>query len=207
CTLYPILTAESPVGLTHRLPKQPEETVTLAEARQFQEAAWRVHREINGAAEPIAVATRACLFLDDRFIAEQTRFPGSGHQGQQKPEPAIAASGPWEKWPHMFGSVLYDPQAKLYKMWYVDLPVWKERGGVFYAESTDAKVWKKPDLGLIELQGSKANNCLFLNAELPNVFLDPNATDSEARFKMLVWRGNFTFKERTIYGLIEYSSG
>ncbi|WP_020472000.1 SGNH/GDSL hydrolase family protein [Zavarzinella formosa] len=48
CTLYPILTGHSPVGLTHRLPKQPEETLSPAEAKQFQEAAWRVHQEING---------------------------------------------------------------------------------------------------------------------------------------------------------------
>src|SRR5262249_25532441 len=141
------------------------------------------------------------------FIAEQTGFRRSWHQGRPNPEPAIAVTRPWEKWPHMFGSVVYDPQSKLYKLWYVDLPVWKERGGVFYAESTDARVWNRPDLGLGELPGSKANNCLFLNAELPNVFLDPNATDPKARFKMLVWRGNFTFKEKTIYGLIEYSSG
>jgi len=54
CTLYPLLTGKSPVGLTHRIPKQPEDTVTPAEAKQFQEAAWRVHREINGPAEPPA---------------------------------------------------------------------------------------------------------------------------------------------------------
>lgn len=51
CTLYPILTGESPVGLTHRIPKQAENTITPAEAKQFQEAAWRVHREINGKRE------------------------------------------------------------------------------------------------------------------------------------------------------------
>ena len=83
-------------------------------------------------------------------------------------------------------------KGKLYKMWYTDVPVWADRGGVFYAESTDARTWKKPELGLVEIKGSRANNCLLLNAELPNVFLDPRETDPEARFKMLVWRGRWS---------------
>ena len=48
CTLYAALTGLSPIGLTHRVPDQPEDTVTAAEAKAFQEAAWRVHQEING---------------------------------------------------------------------------------------------------------------------------------------------------------------
>jgi hypothetical protein len=158
------------------------------------------------AAEPFPVGTRTCLFLDDRFIAEQVGLKRTWHQGKPNAEPAIAVTRPWEKWPHMFGSVLYDPATKLYKMWYTDTPIWTERGGVFYAESNDARVWKKPKLGLVELKSSKANNCLLMNAELPNVFLDPNETDAQARFKMLVWRGRFTFKGKTIYGHILYSS-
>lgn len=48
CTIYAVVTGKSPVGLTHRIPKQPEDTVTAEEAKRFQEAAWRVHQEING---------------------------------------------------------------------------------------------------------------------------------------------------------------
>lgn len=48
CTLYPILTGHSPVGLTHRIPNQPETTIPRADARRFQESAWRVHQEVNG---------------------------------------------------------------------------------------------------------------------------------------------------------------
>jgi hypothetical protein len=159
------------------------------------------------AAEPMAVGTRTCLFLDDRFIAEQAGLKRTWHQGRPNAEPAVAATRPWEKWPHLFGSVLYDPKSKLYKMWYTDVPVWTERGAVFYAESADARVWKKPELGLVEVKGSRANNCLLANAELPNVFLDPNETDPQARFKMLVWRGHFPFKGKAVFGHILYASG
>jgi hypothetical protein len=159
------------------------------------------------AAEPIAVGTRTCLFLDNRFIAEQAGLSRTWHQGKPNPQPAIAPTQAWEKWPHLFGSVLYDPKSKLYRMWYTDVPVWTDRGCVFYAESTDAKVWNKPELGLVEVKGSKANNCVLANAELPNVFLDPQETDPQARFKMLVWRGRFTHKGKTLSGHILHASG
>ncbi len=47
CTLYAVLTGQSPVGLTNRIPKQPDDTITPAEARQYQEAAWRVYQEVK----------------------------------------------------------------------------------------------------------------------------------------------------------------
>ena len=50
CTFYPLLTGHSPVGLTHRIPHFPEKTITPTEAKRFQEAAWRVHQEVNGKA-------------------------------------------------------------------------------------------------------------------------------------------------------------
>jgi hypothetical protein len=83
------------------------------------------------ASEPVAVGDRTCLFLDDRFIAEQSGLKRIWHQGKPRPEPAITGN-----WPHMFGSVLYDPQTKLYKMWYEDVAHGK--GWIHYAESKDS---------------------------------------------------------------------
>ena len=50
--LYAVLTGQSPVGLTHRIPKQPEDTITAEEAKKFQEAAWRVHQRSTVAPAP-----------------------------------------------------------------------------------------------------------------------------------------------------------
>jgi len=58
CTLYAALTGHSPLGLSNRIPQQPEEAVTAAEARQFQEAAWRVHQEVNHRNAPTTVTDR-----------------------------------------------------------------------------------------------------------------------------------------------------
>ncbi len=47
CSLYAAVTGRSPIGLTNQIPKLPAETITAAEARQFQEAAWRVHQSLK----------------------------------------------------------------------------------------------------------------------------------------------------------------
>src|SRR4051812_13716192 len=52
CILYALLTAQSPVGLTHRVPNQPEGAITPGEAKRSQEAAWRIHQETNGKQSP-----------------------------------------------------------------------------------------------------------------------------------------------------------
>jgi hypothetical protein len=68
CALYAVLTGNSPVGLTNRLPKQPEDTITPADARKFQEAAWKVHQEINGKSSQINELKKlgARIQLDDQ---------------------------------------------------------------------------------------------------------------------------------------------
>ncbi len=60
-----------------------------------------------------------------------------------------------------------------------------------YAESTDAVTWYRPDLGLVEFQGSTHNNILIgpsqtkdgLGIHGAHVFMDPHATANE-RYKL-----------------------
>ncbi len=151
-------------------------------------AAWLVATLEKGS-DAIPIGNRACLFLDDRFLAEQTGLRRTWHRGRPLPEPAIVPTKPWERWPHLFGSVVYDPQDQLYKMWYESLNGYRgnPESLVLYAQSQDGKVWSKPDLGIHELRGSKANNIVLPNAELPNVFLDPKDADPKGRWKMFAW--------------------
>ena len=53
CSLYAALTGHSPVGLTNHVLDWPDDTVSAAEAKTFQETAWRVHQEINVAAAAV----------------------------------------------------------------------------------------------------------------------------------------------------------
>jgi len=144
---------------------------------------------------PISAGDRACLFLDDRFIAEQSGLKRTWHQGQPRPEVAIQAEkeDPTDLWPHMYGSVLYDPQVKVYRMYYESV-VWPSHSpGVSftchtrYAESKDGKSWIKPMLDLYEDLGSKKNNIVIPESEYAKVFIDPLEKDPAARFKMFVY--------------------
>ncbi|MEO6434716.1 MAG: hypothetical protein ABIP55_03005, partial [Tepidisphaeraceae bacterium] len=127
------------------------------------------------------VGDRACLFLDDRFVAEQSGLTRTWHPGRPLPEPAVVGDA-WDQWPHLFGSVVFDPQEKLYRMWYSSI-----REGMFYAESQDGRVWQKPKLGLHDFNGSKENNLVKSGVSLPNVILDPNEKDPAGRFKLFAW--------------------
>ncbi len=166
-------------------------TVTIAFGMNF----WGLATAADSS-PPLVIADRACLFLDERFVADQQGLSRTWHQGEPVSEVMLEATEPWEDWPHLFGSVLFDPQEKLYKMWYqvlnprVKLDATEGSGRYFvcYAESTDGKRWGKPKLGLVSFLGNTDNNIFRPEeAELPNVFLDPQERDPKKRFKMLIW--------------------
>jgi hypothetical protein len=146
--------------------------------------------------KPLSIGARTCLFLDDRFIAAQSGLRRTWHQGRPRHEVAIRAEQPWEKWPHLFGSVLHDPVAGVYRMYYESAiyPALQPPDSftclICYAESRDGKTWRRPNLGLHEFRGSKDNNIVLPHAELANVFIDPRAADEAGRLKMFVYLQN-----------------
>ncbi len=79
----------------------------------------------------------------------------------------------------IYGSVLHDNG--VYRMWYQATPKdWDHENMTFvaYAESDDGFTWRKPELGLVDLGGSKANNLTNLGVHSPSVFIDPDAPES-----------------------------
>ncbi len=77
-----------------------------------------------------------------------------------------------------------------YRLWYESLGDNYPKNGSFeygYAESTDGITWTRPNLGLIDYNGSKENNISYHHApgtESGTVFVDPTAPASE-RYKRL----------------------
>ncbi|MBI4025540.1 MAG: hypothetical protein HY360_11210 [Verrucomicrobia bacterium] len=144
------------------------------------------------AIDPIPVGANTCLFLDDHFIAEQAGVQQTWHQGKPRAETAIEES-PWENWPIMEGNCFYDPERKIYRMYYqTTLSPTGEKGIAFradlcYAESKDARTWVKPKLGLVDFNGSKDNNIVISYAGPPCVFIDPLATDPAGRLKLCTY--------------------
>lgn len=90
----------------------------------------------------------------------------------QRMAPAISQEKPWEKGNMGGFFVLHDGDH--YRAWA------NTAGGPAYYESRDGLTWNRPELSLVEFEGSKANNLI---PTWPGcVFIDPSAPPSE-RYK------------------------
>ncbi len=111
------------------------------------------------------------LFVDD---AEVQDHPGFTRQVQQPArvqlEPVVRTDRPWEG--HsvaLWGSVLYDAEENLFKMWYHT----DNAHFMCYATSTDGLLWDKPDLGIVAWQGSTATNIVYPPQGTSGFGIDP----------------------------------
>jgi hypothetical protein len=110
---------------------------------------------------------------------------------------------PWEGTGSGYHSVFQDGDRyrMYYKAWHLDVQQGKLSTNAHplyccYAESDDGITWRKPELGLHEFRGSKANNIVLASGTLgglnvdaghPAVFLDENPeAPGEARYKAIV---------------------
>lgn len=163
---------------------------------------------ILAAALPLAAATdigsRRELFVDD-FLIE--RLSGGAQQRLHHPEPkevVLVHDAPWEGSGSGYHSVFEDNGKfrMYYKAWQLIVtPEGKVNTGAHplfccYAESDDGLHWRKPELGLHEFRGSKANNIVIPHGPMgqvnpdgghPAVFKDENpAAPADARYKAIV---------------------
>lgn len=167
----------------------------------------------------ITVGNRRELFVDD-FLVEQVSGSARFAMGRPIPrERVITLDQPWEGTSSGYFSLVRDDDR--YRMYY--------RGSTFavegdkltitstaahphclcYAESDDGIHWRKPELGLIEFEGSRANNILMMGAGHAglkfnigtfSVFRDSNpAAPASARYKAL-------FRCPRPFGLLAFGS-
>ena len=109
--------------------------------------------------------------------------------------PAMVADRPWESMSNGWGTLLIE-EGK-WRFWYEAWDTgYKDDfdGRLCYAESADGVHWEKPELGLVEYQGSKANNIIF-DGRMSGagfhghcVFVDPSSPP-EARYRMIFMGG------------------
>ena len=140
---------------------------------------------------PIDIGSDRQLFIDDLFFDSRDGVELRIHS--PRPENvAIDSDKPWESRSVHYSSVLRD--GDLFRMWYrsdfgseLTDNEWTTLG--CYAESSDGIHWEKPNLGLVEFEGSKDNNILFptegVEGGNPTVIIDPNAPGDE-RHKMIL---------------------
>ncbi|MDY0169494.1 MAG: hypothetical protein RBS80_23330 [Thermoguttaceae bacterium] len=147
-------------------------------------------------AEPVDIGSRLELFVDELLV---DHLRGDARLHLHKPEPqevVLTTDAPWEGNTSAYFTVFHD--GDLYRMYYrgshYDTTTRKRthREVTCYAESTDGIRWTKPELGLFEFEGSKANNIIWDGQGTHNFtpFKDANPDcPPEARYKALAGGG------------------
>lgn len=128
---------------------------------------------------------------DDYIVDEEkTDIPVVQHSPAFR-ETVFVCDAPWEGDGCADGTIIKD--GNIYRLYYI---AWQMRTSpdskwrhkqifVCYAESKDGRRWTRPNLGLYEFNGSKANNILF-EADDYGVFLDTNPNcPPDQRYKLI----------------------
>ncbi|MBI2190821.1 MAG: hypothetical protein HYU36_02405 [Planctomycetes bacterium] len=124
--------------------------------------------------------------------------------------PVIRPDRPWEGNYLAPCNAFYDVREQTFKLWYSSATYKAYRkpsgeldygphdddsqqhpGVVCLAVSRDGIQWEKPDLGLVEFQGSKRNNILPEESFLPYFFQDLHEQHPAKRYKGLVRKGTY----------------
>jgi len=143
---------------------------------------------VNSYADPIALGSRWELFVDEFLIAEKTNLALKLHDPIQK-EIVLTTDQPWEGPTCAFFTAIQDgKKVRLYYRGSSDGAMHSDDQVACMAESTDGIHFTRPNLGLIEVGGTKDNNVIWKGSESHNFspFLDANpAAKPEERYKAL----------------------
>jgi len=140
---------------------------------------------------PVPIGSRVEMFVDD-WLIDSTRSPGNVSLQLQPPvkhEIVLVTDKPWEGPDSAYFTVFQDgPRVRLYYRGIVPAGDTSTGQVTCYAESTDGIHFTRPNLGLVEFQGSKENNIIYRGLEAHNFapFRDANpSAGPEARYKAL----------------------
>ncbi|HOC69587.1 MAG TPA: hypothetical protein PKO23_12340 [Candidatus Hydrogenedentes bacterium] len=131
--------------------------------------------------ETYCIGNAPQLFVGDALIKAKDGVIRRVHACNKLTHPVLEPEMPWEQDGddqriYVYGTVRRDAEDGLFHLWY------NRNDLVLYAVSEDGMAWSRPELGLVELQGSKANNCVQRHFHSPSVVYTP---DTERRYAML----------------------
>ncbi len=171
--------------------------------------------------DPIVVGRERQLLMDDFVVDDWWDCRRTVHQPEKHPaNPLIEPEKSWEGSGPGNGTVLFDESSQRFRLWggvwdpQMSNPdgskaPWSLRG--IYYESADGIHWERPELGLLEWEGSKANNLILggdlLYAALSVMELPPRLS-SRGRYVMLqgvVRPGRQALADHTMDQVIAYS--
>jgi hypothetical protein len=134
------------------------------------------------------------LVLDSRKIASTSNVKlVLGKIKKHPANPLFGEDKTWEqRFDNFYGSMVYEEDKGLYRLWWnpfiydPDEGAEERENGVEYAFSKDGITWVKPELGLVDYEGSKNNNLMNRDSGHGHgIFKDPHETDSSKRYKMI----------------------
>ena len=153
----------------------------------------------SGGAPLDTSANTYVLFLDMREVEDLVLCRQVVNRAKKHSQNPVFGPGDFHDWDgaeacNWGGSLIYDVEDKVFKMWYVGRDVKGTTSGEFqgaigYAVSEDGVVWHKPKLGLYEFNGRKDNSICFRAPDsLANHFSvvkDPNEPNPQRRYQAL----------------------
>lgn len=152
--------------------------------------------------EPIDIGSRLELMIDDHLIDTMSQSLRLQMHKPVRRNVALVTDAPWEGNACTYSSVFQDGDR--YRMYFGANHYVNADGKLLephepftcYAESEDGIHWTKPDLGLIDFNGSKQNNIVLKQGSVPGIPLDPGhiavfkdsnpACPKDARYKAIV---------------------
>lgn len=125
-------------------------------------------------------------FIDDFFIESMVGV----HRVLNCPEKTtideplhtVNPDRPWESGP-VHGPIIYDEKNHIFRIYYPGVD-----SKVCVVESSDGIHWERPNLGIIEFEGSKNNNIISWPSDCPSlghILYDPHETDETYRWKRI----------------------
>ena len=133
------------------------------------------------------------LVLDNEHLLQIHNLRRKVNPAQKHTEPVLRLDAPWDRADDMLNylNVLYDSEAKVFRMWYVVYKLVKGQyfeGGrkTGYAVSRDGIHWEKPVMNRVESDGSTRNNYIFPEmGSLTFTILDDPSDVPSRRYKMI----------------------
>lgn len=157
-------------------------------AEEVNYASWPQH-----VGRHVDVGDRKQLFLDDEFLVERSegiRYIVN-RPAKHPDNPLIVPDKPWELVLQHYGSVLWDENEAVFRIWYTCRThrYGKDNAVVVgYAVSKDGIAWEKPSLGILDYEGSTETNLVLDMGPGGSggvCVLDTPWDDPKKRYKML----------------------
>lgn len=150
----------------------------------------------------LPVSRERCLFLDDTHIESVRAARRNFHTLQRfRERPLLVPDRPTDQInTSIYGTVLRDRRDGTLSMWYHTQRFTRD-GQIYriaYARSRDGLDWEKPDLGVLEIDGSRAHNIVAQSHPIGhspgiNVIHCPDEPDPEKRFRRIYQGVDGTF--------------